>query len=108
MKLVLFTIIIVSARLTNSQTDGLETDSLSRSSRDLIGYNRVHNTAQIHRLKAFQNTKAVTRTSTKSMDDFPNETKLSKAEMKRWTQLRQQLAAIRRLRRARLLQKLGY
>ena len=108
MKLVLFTITIVSARLTNSQTGGLVTDSLSRSSRDLIGYNRVHNTAQIHRLKAFQNPKTVTRTSTKSRDDFPNETKLSKAEMNRWTKLRQQIAAIRRFRRAKLLKILGY
>ena len=108
MKLVLFTITIASARLTISETVGLETDSLSRSSRDLIGYNRVHNTAQIHRLKAFRNSKVATRTSTKSMGDFSTETQFSEAETKRWTKVRQQMAAIRRLRRARLLKRLGY
>ena len=80
---------------------------LTRSARDLIGYNRMHNNAQIHRMKIFQND-SETRISNKSISDLISNTKLSDNELKRWNQLRQQMTAIRRLKRAQMIKRLGY
>ena len=108
MKPILLSLTMVSARLIMSETDGLDVKTtLSRSARDLIGYNRMHNNAQIHRMKTFHND-SETRISNKSISDLISNAKLSDNELKRWNQLRQQMTAIRKLKRAQMIQRLGY
>ena len=106
MKLTILSFTIVSARLIMPDTDAIENSALSRSPRDLIGYNRMHNNAQIHRMKSFQESGA--RSSTKSISELISYAYLSDEESKRWNNLRLQLAAIRRLKRARMIERLGY
>ena len=108
MKIVLIAVTFASARLIISEGDELASTVLSRSSRDLIGYNRMHNNVQIHRLKAFQNPNYTKSIANKSIDKILDETQLSEAESKRWNKLRQQMTAIKRLKRAKLLKELGY
>ena len=105
MKLVLIAISFASARLIISDDDELASTLLSRSSRDLIGYNRLHNTAQIHRMKAFKNPNFTKSVTNKSIDEILDGGNLSEAQ---WNKLRQRMAAIRRLKRARMLKILGY
>ena len=107
MKIVLIAVTFASARLTIAEGDELASTVLSRSSRDLIGYNRMHNNVQIHRLKAFQNPNYTKSIPNKSIDEILDQTQLSEAQSKRWHKLRRQMAAIRRLKRARMLKELG-
>ena len=107
MKLILLSLTVVSARLIMSEADGLDVETtLSRSARDLIGYNRMRNNAQIHRMKTFQDSE--TRISNKSISDLISNAKLSDNELKRWNQLRQQMTTIRKLKRAQMVKRLGY
>ena len=108
MKIVLIAVTFASARLTIAEGDELASTVLSRSSRDLIGYNRMHNNVQIHRLKAFQNPNYTKSIPNKSIDEILDQTQLSEAQSKRWHKLRRQMTAIRRLKRARMLKELGY
>lgn len=108
MKLVFIAFTFATARLIISESDKLASTILSRSARDLIGYNRMHNNVQIHRLNTFKNPYFTNGISYKSINDIPDEAQLSEAESKRWKNLKQRMAAIRRLKRARMLKKLGY
>ena len=108
MKLVFIAFTFATARLIISESDELASTILSRSARDLIGYNRMHNNVQIHRLKTFKNPHFTDGHSYKSIDDILDEAQLSEAESKRWKKLKQRMAAIRRLKRARMLRILGY
>ena len=108
MKFAILSLTMISARLIVSETDGLDVDTpLSRSARDLIGYNRMHNNAKIHRMKTFQND-SETRIANRSISDLIDNAKLSDEQSKRWNHLRQQMAAIRRLKRARMIKRFGY
>ena len=108
MKLVFLAFTFATARLIISESDELASTNLSRSARDLIGYNRMHNNVQIHRLNTFKNPNFTNGISYKSIDDIPDEAQLSEAESKRWKKLKQRMTAIRRLKRARMLKILGY
>ena len=107
MKIAILTLTMVSARLIVSETDGLNVDTpLSRSARDLIGYNRMHNNVHIHRLKTLQDSEKMI--ANKSISVLISNAELSDEQSKRWNQLRQQMAAIRKLKRAQMIKRLGY
>ena len=106
MKIAVLTLTMVSARLIVSEADGHYVDTpLLRSTRDLIGYNRMGNNAQIHRMKTFQHSETLAK---RNISNLVSNAKLSDEQSKRWNHLRQQMAAIRRLKRARMIKRFGY
>ena len=119
MKITIALITIASARfVSQSDFDGMDTYDntyeeympLSRSGRDLIGYNRQHNVANnVHKnlLKPFTAEHHLEKYQRKIAEYIASETDSEKME-----QFRKRLAAIRRLqtirRRNAMLKKLGY
>ena len=123
MKITIALITIASARfVSQSDFDGMNTYDntyentneeympLSRSGRDLIGYNRQHNVANnVHKnlLKPFTAEHHLEKYQRKIAEYIASETDSEKME-----QFRKRLAAIRRLqtirRRNAMLKKLGY